>query len=116
MQISTDPDVTSLRLTTGRDYFRAGFTVGAGYDWIGGDVALRVDDRAGGPGSGRADSEDFTSERLSLFAGGQYTWKIFQSSVEAGWARGFDGVEGYVGDFDPSSGALFVNLAVRLTF
>jgi len=116
VQITTDPDITSMRLTVGRDFFRAGFNVGAGYDWIGGDVALRVDDREGGSGSGRTSSEDFTSERISLFAGGQYTWRVFQTSAELGWARGFDGAEGYLGDFDPASATLFGTLAVRLTF
>jgi len=122
VQMAFDPETTSIRLSVGRDYFAAGFVVGGGVDWYDGEVSLTVREQDGGMGTapgaatGAASSTDFTSRRATIFAGGQYTYKVFQLSTEFGWANGFDAMEGYTGPFDPGSSTYYGNLAVRLTF
>lgn len=116
VQLGFDPGTTSLRLTVGRDYFTAGFILGGGFDWYDGQVSLTVRDREGGIGTGTATSKNFTSRRATAFAGGQYTYKIFQTSLELGWAEGFDTLEGYSGPFEAGSSTYYGSLAVRMTF
>jgi hypothetical protein len=40
---------------------------------------------------------------------------VFQFSLEAGWAGGYDDLAGYQGEYDPGGVTPFVNLAFRLT-
>jgi hypothetical protein len=117
-QIRFDPGSTSVRLTVGRDYFPAGFVLGAGLDWYGGAVSVTVRNRefGGQLGDRTVSSTSFTSRRATVFGGGQYTYLIFQTSLEVGWADGFGGIDGYSGPFNPGSGTYYGSLALRVTF
>ena len=114
-QLDTDVAATSLRVTIGKDLVALAFLVGAGFDWQRGDFGVRVADPGVPGGQGIVVAQDLTTRRTVYYVGASLTRLIFQLSLEAGWAGGFDDLAGYQGGYDPGSITTFVNLGFRLT-
>jgi len=114
-QIDTDVSTTSVRAIIGKDFFTMAVLAGMGWDWNEGEMGVRVPDPTiiAGLGIGRMD--DLTTRRTIYFAGVSITRLVFQFSLEAGWAGGYDGLPGYSGAYDPASVTPFVSVAGRLT-
>lgn len=114
-QVDTDVTTTSFRATVGKDLFALALLVGAGWDWQKGDFTARVTD-PGVPGAqGLVVAQDVTTRRPVYYVGASVIRLIFQLSLEAGWAGGFDDLAGYQGEYDPGGISPFANLAFRLT-
>ncbi len=114
-QLDTDISTTSFRATVGKDLFAMALLVGAGLDWQKGDFGVRVSDPGVSGGQGVAVARGLTARRPVYYAGVSLTRLIFQLSLEAGWAGGYDDLPGYQGEYDPTSVTPFANLAFRLT-
>ncbi len=114
-QLDTDVATTSLRATIGKDLFALALLVGAGLDWQKGDFGVRVADPDVPGGQGVVVAQDLTTRRRVYYMGASLTRLVFQFSLEAGWAGGFDDLAGYQGEYDPGSITTFANLAFRLT-
>lgn len=119
--VAVDVGTTSVRATAGKDLLALGILAGVGWDRYDADGRVQVH-RPGGPAGeewivGATEVDGFRSQRALLFAGASYTFLVLQLSAEAGWARGFDAVEGRDGAaYDPEDGRFFGSLAARLTF
>lgn len=114
-QLDTDIATTSLRATIGKDLFALALLAGAGFDWQKGDFVVRVADPGVSGGQGVVVAQDLTTRRTVYYMGVSLTRLVFQFSLEAGWAGGFDDLAGYQGEYDPGSVTTFANLAFRLT-
>jgi hypothetical protein len=115
-QVVFDPAVTSVRATVGRDFLTVGVIGGVGFDRYDGDAEVRVLDPLAPEREASASTSEWATTRPVLFAGLQFTYLIFQTSLEVGWAGGSNDFDGYTGDYRPSSSSGFANLGVRLTF
>jgi hypothetical protein len=115
-QVVFAPSVTSLRATIGKDFLPLGLIGGIGFDRYDGDGEVRVLDPLSASREAVASTSDWSSTRPIAYGGVQFTYLVFQTSLELGWAGGFDDAEGYTGDYAPESSAVFANLGVRLTF
>ncbi len=114
-QVDADVSSTALRAAIGKDLFTMAFLAGVGWDWQKGELGVRVHDPERPGEQGMADADDLTTRRTVYYAGVSMTRLVFQFSVEAGWAGGYDDLPGYPGDYDPGGITPFVNLALRLT-
>ena len=114
-QMDTDMSTTSVRAIVGKDFFTLAVFGGVGWNWDGAEIGVQVPDPTitGGQGIGR--TSDLRTRRSVYFAGVSITRLVFQFSVEGGWARGYDGLAGYAGAYDPSAITPFVSVAGRLT-
>ena len=113
--LTTDITTTSLRATVGKDLFAMALLAGVGLDWQKGDFGVRVAD-PGVPGAeGLLVGEGMSTRRPVYYVGASLTRLIFQMSLEAGWAGGFEPLAGYQGEYDPEGITPFANLAFRLT-
>lgn len=110
--LEVDPAVTSVRATIGKDLFAVEVLGGVGWDDYSSDAQIRVID---GMGSAVSVSGDVSASRLLYFGSATMTFSIVLSvTVEAGWARGFDPVAGYSGQYDVSGSVPFGSLSLRL--
>jgi hypothetical protein len=114
-RVDTDIVTTSLRATVGKDLFALALLMGAGLDWQKGDFGVRVADPGVAGGQGVAVAEGMTTRRPVYYVGASLIRLVFQFSLEAGWAGGYDDLAGYQGEYDPGGVTPFVNLAFRLT-
>lgn len=114
-RVDADVSTTALRAAIGKDLFTMAFLAGVGWDWQKGELAVRVKDPERPGAQGVADADDLTTRRTVYYGGVSMTRLVFQFSVEAGWASGYDDLPGYPGDYDPGGITPFVNLALRLT-
>lgn len=113
--VEVAPSVNSYRAALGKDLFAIEWLAGVGYDEYDGEVTLNVVG-SGGAGGRVTTSAPLGSDRLMYFGGASTTLGIVLTiSVEAGWAEGFEGVPGWDGPHDPTSGTLFGGVAARLT-
>ena len=114
-QLDTDMVTTSLRATVGKDLFALALQAGAGFDWQKGDFGVLVPDPGVPGGQGVAVAQGVTTRRPVYYVGASLIRLVFQVSLEAGWAGGYDDLPGYQGAYDPGSITPFANLALRLT-
>ena len=114
-QMDTDISTTSVRAIIGKDFFTLAVLGGVGWNWDRGEMGIQVPDPTitGEQGIGRMG--DLTTRRSVYFAGVSITRLVFQFSVEGGWARGYDGLAGYAGAYDPGAVTPFVSVAGRFT-
>jgi hypothetical protein len=109
------PNVTSMRVTVGKDVVGVGVLAGAGRDWYGGRATIQVREAGGNVVS--ASDGDYSHARSVIFGGASLNFLILQVSSEVGWAHGFSAVPGQEGSaFDPTAGTFYGSLAFRLTF
>ncbi len=113
-EVDADVSATSFRVTIGKDVFGLALLVGGGADWQGGDFTVRAADPAT---EGRVElvARGLSTRRQVFYGGASFTRLIYQLSLEAGWARGFDDLPGYQGEYDPMAATPFASLAARLT-
>ena len=114
-QLDTDVVTTSVRATVGKDLLALGLLAGAGWDWQRGEFSVRVADPGAPGGEGTLAAQEMTTRRPVYYVGASMTHLVFQMSLEAGWAGGFDDLPGYDGEYDPGRVTTFANLALRLT-
>lgn len=114
-QMDTDISTTSVRAIIGKDFFTLAVFGGLGWNWDQGEMGVQVSDPTipGGQGIGRMG--DLTTRRSVYFAGVSITRLVFQFSLEGGLARGYDGLAGYSGAYDPGAITPFASVAGRLT-
>lgn len=111
--LSLNPGVTSLRATIGKDLFAVEVMAGLGWDEYTGRATIRVIDGVGGVA---VVSDEMTASRFLYFGSAAMTFGIILSvAVEAGWAQGYDEVAVYNGVYDPTEGAPFGSVSLRLT-
>ena len=105
-----DPSVTSVRATVGKDLFAIGVMAGWGWDDYSSEASMRVTDGVGGFASV---SGPLDATRHLYFVGASKQMGVLSwISVEGGWARGFEPVASYLGDFDPTEGSVFASLTL----
>lgn len=118
-EVDAGLDVTSVRLTAGKDFLALGILAGVGWDRVTGDLRIRARHVEAGlvAAEGRATSGDFETSRLTYFAGVSLPpYLIVQLSAEGGWAEGFDISGTDSGGYDPTEGSFFGSLSLRVTF
>jgi hypothetical protein len=113
--IDTEISTTSVRATTGKNFFTFAVLGGVGWDWDRGELGVEVPDPATPGVLGTALMGGLTTRRTVYFAGASITRLVFQISVEGGWSGGYDGLPGYMGAYDPAGNSPFVSVAGRLT-
>jgi len=111
-QVSTDPGITSLRATAGKDLFAFGLLAGVGWDDFSSETTLRATNGSGGFTQNTADVE---TSRRTYFAGiskqlGVLSWM----SLEVGWVQGFEPVSGGASASPDPGGQVYGGLALVL--
>lgn len=113
-EVEAGVSTTSFRATLGKDAFGIALLVGAGADWQAGDFTLRALD-SGAEAHIEQGAGGLVTRRGVFYGGASLTHLVYQLTLEAGWATGFDELPGHAGDYDPTSPTPFANLAARLT-
>jgi hypothetical protein len=110
------PRVTSLRASVGKDLLALGISAGVGWERVESDGRFSPP----GGGSGGAAAVEFSglrTDRTLFFGGLTATFLVLQLHGEAGYAAGFDPVQGRSDPaFDPTAGSIFFSLSGRLLF
>ena len=114
-QMDTDISTTTVRAIIGKDFFTLAVLGGVGWNWDRGEMGIQVPDPTITGEQGIGSMGDLTTRRSVYFAGVSITRLVFQLSVEGGWARGYDGLAGYAGAYDPGAITPFASVAGRLT-
>lgn len=107
------PVATSVRATVGKDLLALGVSAGIGWERVESDGSFMppMGTERGGP----VPFSGYRTDRTLFFGGVTATFLVVQVHGEAGYASGFDPVEGRAaGAFDPSAGSVFVSLSARL--
>ncbi len=115
-EVQVKPTTTSLRATLGKDFFAFGLVAGAGLDRYGGRIETRILHSDDGGLREIRHSDAPTDQRAFAFAGGTLTFLVLQLAGELGWAPGVGDETPTGAGFDPSRGAAFGSIGVRLTY
>jgi hypothetical protein len=109
----------STRLAVSKRLLAIGFAAGVGYDRFRSDVsyAYRYNDPVSGVARVRRGTTTLRSRRVSAFADASLNLLVASATLEAGYARGGDPVQGYDpggSGFDPRKGMPFASLGFRV--
>ncbi|HET6764224.1 MAG TPA: hypothetical protein VFH27_11150, partial [Longimicrobiaceae bacterium] len=110
----------STRLAVSKRLLAIGFAAGVGYDRFRSDLAYayRYNDSVAGAARIRRSTAKLSTGRTSAFADASLNLLIASATLEAGWMRGGDPVQGYNADaagYDPKKGTPFASLGVRVS-
>ena len=115
-RIDADISTTSVRATVGKDFFTLAVLAGMGWDWDKGEIGVQVPDPSMPGRQGIGTGEGLTTRRTVYFAGASITRRVYQFSIEAGWAGGYSALLGYPGAYDPGAITPFVSVAAQFTY
>jgi hypothetical protein len=109
----------STRVAVSKRLLAIGLAAGVGYDRFRSDVAYayRYNDPVTGVAQVRRATTTLSSRRVSAFADASLNLLIASATLEAGWMRGGDPIQGYDASstgFDPKKGMPFASLGVRV--
>ena len=111
--ITVDPEVTSLRVTVGKDLFGVGVLAGWGWDDTSTDAVVTVARVGPSPATAAA---KVGGKRHMYFGGLALNFLLLQLSAEGGWAQGYAMLPAAGGSaFDAEGGSAFGSLALRFT-
>jgi hypothetical protein len=108
----------STRLAVSKRLLAIGFAAGVGYDRFRSDLdyAYRYSDPLTGVSHVRRGSDKLKSGRASAFADASLNLLVASATLEAGWMRGGDPIQGYTAtdSYDPKKGTPFASLGIRV--